>query len=812
VFFDLTNKQQTGILQVSTTDVVLSKAELALGVKAVAVDLACRYLSGPNQGSVTFTRNVSTGEAGFISGECSKSEVDLPDDEWREAKLTAAVTSAHAKKVSLIGDPAQAALQISTLRFAAQSLVYGSGIVSVNPSSPVMVASLEGPVVSSLDQLRLEKGKWTGILMSGAAVKIGSSFPITGTGEVNFSTLSDDDVNGSFALKPASLPALGPIAPIDITDFSIKFVGQPQSPFVSGSLDASSVQLAALGLQQKLGPLSFQSDPGVPDALAFGFDLDLSAPKGQFTLGDPDGQNIRLKGQLKRLHVKGDLKLSGASGEPSISIAPGGLVLDGAVAASVSPLVLGSPVEFLGAAVSLSSPGGLNFSKAHASGGINLDAAALILATPSLAFANPDQGLLVQAPMRTEGAATIQFDIGSGRAKIRNARFLADKLEAKGLDTAKNVSISGMILVSPDLTLGKLVVSVAEGEGLIQGKDLHFVTEEMTHDGPPYWKVKLAAESGLSIPSFDAHVGDTEKGLEIKDVSIEGLKVDGVSAEFRSADGFDISGATFRVSADMLSEKVIKNGSVSIANGNFGVATTAGTNRVSAKAAFDNFKLSLDGPKDKVAGNGFIHLHDISLDGRFMIPIGQCGAGNGWKLTGAFDIAYAGRGLQMQDGKVGGSADVNEGKAYVVNDGESNCSWNQDYTLVEEQWADVNPCGIVGGSCHIKTIIVPAIKGQINWAADLIKLDASATIQNATISVGGGGSAHLCIRQLNLSPPVIIATYTPSIQKGNFVADFLHNLIRTIAGLIESTIASSIGTAASFTSYLSSALGTVCIQ
>ena len=193
------------------------------------------------------------------------------------------------------------------------------------------------------------------------------------------------------------------------------------------------------------------------------------------------------------------------------------------------------------------------------------------------------------------------------------------------------------------------------------------------------------------------------------------------------------------------------------------MATIADTTKVSAKAAFNNFKLSLDGAKDKLSGAGSIHLHDISIDGRFVMPIGKCGPGNGWKLTGAFDIAQVDAGLNLKESKVEGSADASEGKAYVVNDGESTCSWNEPYTLVEEQWADVNPCGVVGGSCHIKTIIVPAIKGEINWAADVIKLDASATIQKATISVGGASSARLCIKQLNLDQPVIMATYNPSI-------------------------------------------------
>jgi hypothetical protein len=441
LLFDETNNEQTGILYISTTDVILSNAQLVVGSKAQRVDLACRFLSGPDEGRVTFARNVSTGEARFISGECSKSEVDLLADEWSEANVTAAVTSAHAKKITLAGHPAGSELALAQLTFQTQRLTYGTGIVTITPSSPVGARSLSGLVEPSPDRLRIEKANWGGLLASGP-VQIGSSFPLTGTGNVNFAAISDEKVDGGFTLNQASLPALGAIVPIAITNMSIKFVGPPTAPWVSGSLEASSIQLSALGLQQKIGPLGFQSDPAIADSLAFGFDLDLGAPQGEFTLGDPNGENVRVKGQLKKLHMKGDLKLASGSGEPSISVAPGGLVLDGAAAASVSPLVLGSPVQFVGGSVSLSSPGGLNFSKSHSTGGINLDAKALILATPSLAFANTDQGFLVQAPIKTEGAATIQFDIGSGKAKIHNARIVADNLEAKGLDTAKSVSIS----------------------------------------------------------------------------------------------------------------------------------------------------------------------------------------------------------------------------------------------------------------------------------------------------------------------------------------------------------------------------------
>jgi hypothetical protein len=403
----------------------------------------------------------------------------------------------------------------------------------------------------------------------------------------------------------------------------------------------------------------------------------------------------------------------------------------------------------------------------------------------------------------------LRFDVGTGRAKLRSARIVAEKMEAKALDVAKEVEISGIKLHSPDLTLAKLTVVFNEGSGSIKGEGLHFVTDDLTHPGQPYWQVKLAPNTGLSVPKFDAQLGDTETSLKVTDASLEGLSIDGLAAQFRSADGFAVAGQKFMLTADLLTEKLVKKGALTISTGNLNVVAADGSNVTTAKAAFDQFALSLDGPKDALSGRGSIGLHDVSVGGRFKLGIGQCSADQGWKVTGAFDIGKANLAVEMQASKISGSVDVNDGRAYIVNDGYSRCEWDEDHTFQEEKWAIFNACPLIG-NCEVKTIILPAIKAKIHWVAELQQLQASATIQRATLSVGGSSGMRYCLKQLLLSPPIIVANYHPNIREGGFIQNLLRDLIRLVATTFESSLASLIGNSAAITTWLSSALGATC--
>ena len=430
----------------------------------------------------------------------------------------------------------------------------------------------------------------------------------------------------------------------------------------------------------------------------------------------------------------------------------------------------------------------------------------MVLATPTLAFANPDQGYVLQAPMRTQGVATLRFDVGSGAAKLQSAQIIADAISGRALSTVTPVEIGGITLASPSVALGHLSVMVADGLGSVEGEGLHFEASTVTHPGIPYWSVKLNAGDGVTVPKFGATAKDTEKSLNVAGASMEGLKISGASAEFRSADGFSISGRSFTVSADKLSEEAVSNGAIAIADGNFAISTTNPTSTVTASSKFNGFNISMNGEKDSISGAGAIAFSNISVGGSFVVPIGKCGAGSGWKLRGAFDLGQLNVGLTMTGGKVSGTATANSGKAYIVNDGDSSCGWDESYTIVEEQWAEFNACPPF--SCNVKTIIVPAIKGEIYWEAHLTKLNVSASVQQATIAVGGAGGGRVCVKQVLLNPPVIIASYIPTIRKGGFVQNLVHDLIGAIGASIESPLATSFGTAASFATYLASLTGT----
>jgi hypothetical protein len=544
----------------------------------------------------------------------------------------------------------------------------------------------------------------------------------------------------------------------------------------------------------------------------FTFAWDVSTPEGTFVIGDPSGQNIALTGQLRKMLVKGLLSFDPTWSKASVKVPASSLIVDATAKASVSPLVLGSPVSFLQSSIHLSTATGFTLGTQNPTGSVDLSAAALIIATPSLAFADPDSGLLIQAPLTTDGAATLRFNVGSGQAVIQAAHLIATKLTAKPLEVTTQVTLAGMSLSTPLLTLERLELKVADGDGSVAVDGLNFVTNEVVSKGPSFWRAALPPGQGLALAHFEGRMAASTKNLDIAGVTVDKFSLKGPSGEFRSEDGFGIKGTDFEVSADKVSEKEVKNGKVSIASGTLQVGAPQPGGAVTAKANFSNFAIGLDGPTAAINGTGAISLSGISIDGRTALSVGPC---NGWKVTGALDISKADLALVMQAGKLHGDLHVNQGKVYVVNDGYSRCECDKDYIITEEKYGQMGlPCWKDGHPdlCQVKTIIVPEIKGKIHWIAELHQLQVSGTIADATLHLGGQGPLSVCLSRVVISPPLIVANYFPGFQEGPFGINLLRDVTRGIATLVESGLSEVIGISVLKTSFINLLFSSVCFQ
>jgi hypothetical protein len=270
LFFNPSDGTQTGVLSITTTDVTVSKTPLELGTSKVAVDLACRSGIGPNGGNVTFSMNVSNGRVGFTSGECVAADVGIGAGEWNEAGATAIVKAARAKKIVLRGHSLHPELELLGLDVTADLVEFKSAFVRIEPHASIAVARLAGPLALVPDALRITEPSWSEAKTSGANVSIGSAFPVTGIGDLHVVTLDREQTETLIDLKSVALPSLAAVAPISASSLSLRIAGPLNAPFVSGSLGAASVRLAALGLQNELQPVAFHSDQ-VAEGLAFAF-------------------------------------------------------------------------------------------------------------------------------------------------------------------------------------------------------------------------------------------------------------------------------------------------------------------------------------------------------------------------------------------------------------------------------------------------------------------------------------------------------------------------------------------------------------
>ena len=94
--------------------------------------------------------------------------------------------------------------------------------------------------------------------------------------------------------------------------------------------------------------------------------------------------------------------------------------------------------------------------------------------------------------------------------------------------------------------------------------------------------------------------------------------------------------------------------------------------------------------------------------------------------------------------------------------------------------------------------------------AELHQLQVSASIQNASLSARGDGAIRVCLNRLALNPPLIVANYHPNVREGGFIQNAVRDLIRGVATLFESSVASTIGTTAALQTHLAAALALGC--
>lgn len=814
LFYNLSQNIQSGILEIATTDVTLSGVQLSLGAGVNAsVDLSCPYVPGAADSRTKFAVDVANGNVRLFGGNCVKDGVDLPAGTWTMGPVSAAVQTAHAFRISVTGDWEHDRFDLSGVDMHADRFVY-PGVLTVAPHAVTRIGQLEQLLEPGAQILQLESPRWKSLDTKGCDIAMIAGPGISGNGDVHLTELSTDALDLYLHIHAPVIPVFTDGAIINPADLELSVKGKPRTPDVSGKIVVDNLQFGSLNLSRVSYPIKFAMSDSQLQRRSFDFGWDVSTPVGQVNVGNPAARRVTITGQIKRALLKGSLSFDPDWKELKISIPKDGVSIAINVAASTGPLVLGSPVQFVQSSLSFSTSTGLTIAKSGSAGALDATAVGLVLAAPRMSFSDTEHGFLLQGPLKTEGAATIQFDLATGKPKLWDAHLHAEGMSAKSISTTEPANLSGMDFISPLVSLGMIDVQIQDGAGEVAGRDFTFTTSIVEHTGPPYWKVSLPLGQGLAVPKFKAVVGETTDGLDVIQATITQFSLTGNNADFRTVDGFALHGDNFAMSADEISETAITNGKLAIATG--AIAVGGGTvSKVSyAKASFSGFAVTLDGPMNQVDGTGKIHLSGISVGAKDKLHVGDCPEQDQWKLTGAFDIDHAEFAILLRLGRISARVDVNDGHIHVENDGYSRCEWDKDYVFVEEKYAifDV-PCWDHGPSmCRVKTIIVPRIAATIHWVAELHSLQSSGSINHASLELGGASGVRLCFSQLTISPPIIVANYHPNIKSGGAVQNALRDLVRGVATIFESALGTIFADSLTITSWFNNLFSEICIQ
>jgi hypothetical protein len=821
IFYDLSANLQGGVVRVGTTDVQLSGASLEVAAgPSITIDLACRYdPNRPDLGRVSFDVDVTTGATLFVQGQCHRDGVDFPASIWKSAGLEIDSTATHANRVALVGGETGAALAVTGLRLQAGELRYGPrpSLVATTPQ-PVAVDELAGPVPNSEAALVLADGTWSGLRTTGAAVQLAGG-AVRGTAEIALRSLSADAMAGSLRLAaPSVAPLEAVLSRLAADRLVFDFEGKKTDLKVNGELLARAVGAGALAWQEQDRTLTFESTGGSADASGAEFAFALESPAGKMVLSNPTGAGPRLEGVIRQLVLRGVFRTASGESPPRVSVPPGGLRVDLGIAASTGSLLFGSPAQFPAAALAVSTPKGFELSPGQASGDLVVSAAAIVLPSPALSFADETAGFRLDVPISTTGRVVLHMELASAAVALESGQFHAEGIGGAALGGG-TVTVSGIKLVSPAVSLAVLDIMVAQGVGLVAGQRLTFQTQVVEHPGTPYWRAEMAAGDSVVLPAFEAVLGTVANAITVEHVTLHDLKVAAVRGEFKTSDGFAVAGSDLQFGAHRLTESTIDHGSVSVGGGSFAVAHRDNGSAIDAHAELVGFNLTLDGPLEQLNGGGALQLRNISVNGKYRLAVGDCSEADRWRITGAVDIDAANLSLTLAQGRTTGGVDISGGKAYVVNDGSpQRCDWDEPKKIADEKWAIFSlPCGLEGfpphlKMCDVKMIIVPALVISIHWAATLYSLQDSATIASAHLSVNGGDGLQVCLRHLELSPPLIAASYlpTPNTSGVPLVGKLLDDLLRGAAALVESPILNAIGDGVALGSWLQSRLFPSC--
>jgi hypothetical protein len=773
-------------------------------------------LKPEKQGNFTFRVNLMNGLARLWSGNLIGVSASSASGDLRVPALTLKAAKLEAAHIGIVATNGTLKVVLTGLKGTANEVsVPGPQLQWGMKDASLSIDQADGSATEQPSMLSVEHASFRAlsIAKSETALKSTSGSELfKGTAETNFALLSETERSAKSIWITVTSAALLPIFPGGLGRMEWNESGQTSNLTVNGKLETDRLELGGIDIGQSLsfafGPSSLASDISIP------VKVDLPAAAGSISFLNGD-QNIGIKGSLERLVIDGNLVITPSNIDASrLDVASGKLLITVGSAISVSPVVVGAKPNFLDAKISVENDTDISISKAKSVGTALVKTSVLLLSQPVMQIGDNGTTNPATIDFKAEGAATLKYDLASGKSIIAKAKLTASDIKFSLLGPAPRIlDLGGDRITDPTGTLKQISIEIdqlsmlkvesAELEALnvnasmVQKMRPPGTTTGLVYSGTPSKPLNVDSAHATRISAGDAIIlgGWQIKGLDFaigNDASIdfgEGISVAHASVGLHADEIYEVALGDRRF-------HVVHNGHV-FASGKLVVHSPAMSINDAVETIVD---LTLAGPEDALNGEGSLKFGTFSGSLRSPISIGFDCRGSGKLDVDMETNLVVGGGdfhAKMANGKLSADGAVGPIAALAHSTGRTGCDSPVTKHVIQEQgkyWTDgICNKGFEIYRCRWES---PEISYAYHIHLGIELLTASFVMTNPHFYFGSGSQVGVCnIGAVAITDVVVLGGYSPGIDSPYPGLDNIVNgLIQIGFEPVQSVAATALGT------------------
>jgi hypothetical protein len=405
-------------------------------------------------------------------------------------------------------------------------------------------------------------------------------------------------------------------------------------------------------------------------------------------------------------------------------------------------------------------------------------------------------GLFVlDQPLRFAAGATLGIELADLAVSLVEGSASIDHLSASAQGD-QPVVLADLELIAPRLSADRFGLDATPAGAIVRVTNLVFSTDRVTHVPDPHWQLEGLSPS---LPDVEGRLGRANGAMVVEQASVRGLSLVAQRGSYRSRDGFSITGDRAHIQATLLSTQELVGGVIDIGGGTLSLDVADNGSRTTGRTGYRDFHVTASGGKDRLVGNGSLHLDDVKVDHEFPVLGDKCG--DRLRLRASLGIGGVDLSLALRDSELHGDAAAHGVGLRLLDTAARKCEWNESYQVDVVEVITESVCWIplIGDAiCDLvrRNVKVP-VRVPVRWLALASHVDVSGSIDRVDLSLRGNGGVGFCVHGAKMQPGGIQEvsvgpTFEARGDLGELVKNVYDEVWRRTVGSLQSALATSI--------------------